>query len=899
MIGGFIGRVKDLMSTKTTKPSAPGKEDDAEPSVVEDNNMASDLQVSNNEISPSFEKDSHNKSSSSLQGDSENDGADDPSLKENLNNETLQEQELPNLMNHLKIEKDEFLYMLNMNEKDERRTQGYYQDRHVGHDIGRRKSIEELFQKHQSQEMDKMRGFDRRHHQDNLHRMDPREMFERRRHRNDFRRMDPREMYERRHHSDFLHDMMDMDMMEYDEMREFHRNGGRSFSDKQDMERGKIIVPEKFMNQVLNNGGGYSFQACDMTRLQRFIVLGCEESSYYASSDKLMPENVQCVHRLIANGHHKELLDLIEKFSHQGRVPKEDPILVVLSICATDERIEVRQAAYEKVNAICNIPTKLFRFIEISHAKIESQRKKNPPQPELRRKRKDEIQQTVNEPVEHDDEDPDGLKPKIKKVKKPISAYKAVHIEPKRSIGWGRQRRNAIAKFYTDEKKNPCRLLYLLTKYKQRHNWSHQQVLTYAHPKISGEHSEEKNLILKYCARGYKKVEGSINELAKKPGMSETLSEVINYMNIIHEVSNLKVTKPNDEERLLEILSLYGVRQKDKEDASELAIPGFQAEESKRGKKSPIQIVREHLPTQFLNKVTVWEALLVDMPMTAMIRNLGKMTSMGMFNDGSKNTQIVVKALNNENRLRSARVHPMKILLALLVYKEGKGEKGNLEWEVNIEIKDALNSAFYKCFKTPIIASNYRIEKKFMLCIDISDSMTWRGCVGCPSITPALASIAMAMVTWNVEEHVEIMGFGNVFMELKSLLNKDMTIEEALKAAKTLNAGSTDCTLPMKYALIKKIEVDCFVVYTDNETNCNSISPVNALKIYNQLMNRDAKLIVCGMQLNEFTVADPNDPNCLDVVGFDSSTPDIMSNFARGDSSTKCNVCQECKVPKD
>jgi 60 kDa SS-A/Ro ribonucleoprotein len=39
---------------------------------------------------------------------------------------------------------------------------------------------------------------------------------------------------------------------------------------------------------------------------------------------------------------------------------------------------------------------------------------------------------------------------------------------------------------------------------------------------------------------------------------------------------------------------------------------------------------REAIPTQWLNEVVVWEALLERMPMTAMIRNLGKMTSLGL-----------------------------------------------------------------------------------------------------------------------------------------------------------------------------------------------------------------------------------------------------------------------------
>ena len=39
---------------------------------------------------------------------------------------------------------------------------------------------------------------------------------------------------------------------------------------------------------------------------------------------------------------------------------------------------------------------------------------------------------------------------------------------------------------------------------------------------------------------------------------------------------------------------------------------------------------REAIPTQWLNELEVWEALLQRMPLTALVRNLGKMTSIGL-----------------------------------------------------------------------------------------------------------------------------------------------------------------------------------------------------------------------------------------------------------------------------
>jgi 60 kDa SS-A/Ro ribonucleoprotein len=36
------------------------------------------------------------------------------------------------------------------------------------------------------------------------------------------------------------------------------------------------------------------------------------------------------------------------------------------------------------------------------------------------------------------------------------------------------------------------------------------------------------------------------------------------------------------------------------------------------------------------------------------------------------------------------------------------------------------------------------------------------------------------------------------------------------------------------------------------------------------------------MVANAFSIADPNDPGQLDIVGFDTATPQLISDFARG-----------------
>ena len=59
--------------------------------------------------------------------------------------------------------------------------------------------------------------------------------------------------------------------------------------------------------------------------------------------------------------------------------------------------------------------------------------------------------------------------------------------------------------------------------------------------------------------------------------------------------------------------------------------------------------------------------------------------------------------------------------------------------------------------------------------------------------------------------------------------------------------------------------------------------PSEALRNYQKISGKkDAKLIVCGMCANEFTLADPDSKCMLDVAGFDSAVPRLINEFVLG-----------------
>jgi len=290
-----------------------------------------------------------------------------------------------------------------------------------------------------------------------------------------------------------------------------------------------------------------------------------------------------------------------------------------------------------------------------------------------------------------------------------------------------------------------------------------------------------------------------------------------------------------------------------------------------------------------LNSHAVWEALLEKMPLTAMIRNLATMTRVGLLAPMSSGTAKVIERLVNVEYLRKSRIHPISVLAAMLTYKSGHGERGNHTWNPVASVVDALDKAFYLSF-----GNVESTGKRWLMALDVSGSMSSGTIAGVPGLTPRVASAAMAMVTAAVEPQHAFVAFTNGgYSDRPSqwtgyqsgitplAISPRQRLDDVCAAMSALPMGGTDCALPMIYATDHKIPVDMFVVLTDSETWAGDIHPTQALASYRERMGIAAKMAVIGMVSNGFSIADSNDAGQMDVVGFDTATPQLLSDFAR------------------
>jgi len=291
------------------------------------------------------------------------------------------------------------------------------------------------------------------------------------------------------------------------------------------------------------------------------------------------------------------------------------------------------------------------------------------------------------------------------------------------------------------------------------------------------------------------------------------------------------------------------------------------------------KIQREHLPTELLNTPQIWNTLLSGMGMTALVRNLGKLSQVGV---ASSRSQDIIKMLTDPKAVKDSKVHPLQVLVGMKTYSQGKGDLGSMTWPVNSYITTALSTTFRQAFGN--ITST---GKRYMIGLDVSGSMSMCMCAGAKNITPREGSVAMAMMTLHAEgaQNVHVYGFSNIFYNFNGKISPEMTIQDAIKAT-DVPFGATDCALPMTEALKmythNGIVFDVFCVYTDSETYAPTIHPQVALEQYRKATGVDAKLIVVGMTANNLTIADPKDKNTLNLAGFDTATPELISMFVKG-----------------
>lgn len=514
------------------------------------------------------------------------------------------------------------------------------------------------------------------------------------------------------------------------------------------------LAARPLAGQVPNDAGGWVYALDDWARLDRFLILGSEAGTYYASAEALTAENAAVVTRCLAADGARTVARIVE-LSAAGRAPRNDPALFALAMAAAAEDADTRAAALAALSRVARTGTHVLMFAGFI----------------------------------------DGLR------------------------GWGRGLRRGVARWFAGQPAE--RLALQAVKYASRDGWALRDLLRLAHP-LTDE--VDRRALFDWIAH---------------PERESAVAAAAAAFPLVDGVQRLRgVTDPMQAAQLIVRYSLP----------------------------------REAVPTELLNAVPVWDALLVDMPMTAMIRNLGKMTAVGFLTPEAPAAAYVAGRLRDGAALARARVHPAQILLALRTYARGRGERGGLSWAPVPAIVEALNDAFdLAC------AAVAPTGQRLLVAVDVSGSMR-AACAGSPTLSALEAGAAMLLPILRVEPRVEVIAFHTAVEQPG--LTAGQRLDDVLLRLQQYDGG-TDLAQPVLYALDRGLVVDAFVVVTDNETWAGREHAKAALDRYRSSVNAAARIAVLATTASRGQVVPADDPLALGIAGFDAAVPRLVEDFVR------------------
>lgn len=385
-----------------------------------------------------------------------------------------------------------------------------------------------------------------------------------------------------------------------------------------------------------------------------------------------------------------------------------------------------------------------------------------------------------------------------------------------------RMGRSAVERWYNAM--DPQRMAYDVTKYKSRDGVSHADIIRLMHPRFDGGYSGERSQIANNILTGVD---------------VKTDTRALEYLHACNIAPSL------DQSAVIQLIREYG-------------------------------IPREVVPTEYLNSREIWEALFPKMPIHALVRNVNKMTAVGLFDD-KEYVQAFIDLLVGDGSpflLKKQRMHPMTLLVAARQYDKGAGMIGKLTWRPVPEITEALEEAFYIAF-----GAVEPTGKEICLCVDTSGSMTHGTTVGMSSREIAAA---MALVTLNTEPNATVVGFSSVlYPDLQ--IHRKMKLLDVMKVLPE-EAYNTHGKLPIEYAREMRRRYDAFIYYTDGQFNDahGGMSFATTLESYRDWAGSATKCAVVASAANNIRVCSPDDEYALDIAGFDTSVPSTISVFIEG-----------------
>ncbi|KAH9499451.1 hypothetical protein Btru_077902 [Bulinus truncatus] len=398
---------------------------------------------------------------------------------------------------------------------------------------------------------------------------------------------------------------------------------------------------------------------------------------------------------------------------------------------------------------------------------------------------------------------------------------------PPNKAGFGHGMRKFVTKWYMS--RPPMKLAYEGTRFKSARRWTHRDLIRLCHINVDKK-SKATSVVLNYLQHKSKyKLPHDIGNDDSETG------EIVQFFT---DLNSLNSTQPPSGTLARSLIEKH-------------------------------KLVDRQIPTFLMNTPETFEGLLGNMTLEDVFRKIPKFASLGMLEQGSMQTPFIVEIIKNLESVKTSKIHPIVIFLALRRYESDRSKK----WTKNYHVVRALQAAF-----TASLESLPIIGKRTLVAIHVDGKASKQHVLGANYLSPimpcALMTKFLLQSSLISKYHKEI--------NLNCTAAMPRIIEAFINFTKDPANINYDIVEPIKWATQNKKSFDNILIMSDKKIVQSQEDFQDAVRQYrSEISVPNTKIVIVGLSEN-VTGIQKLDFNMCEISGFNEKIPPVIYNFFLG-----------------
>ncbi|KAK0065670.1 60 kDa SS-A/Ro ribonucleoprotein [Biomphalaria pfeifferi] len=403
---------------------------------------------------------------------------------------------------------------------------------------------------------------------------------------------------------------------------------------------------------------------------------------------------------------------------------------------------------------------------------------------------------------------------------------------PPKKAGFGHGMRTFIANWYFS--KPPLKLAHEVTRFKSGRGWTHRDLIRQCHMKTDKK-SKASSVVLNYLTQ-------------KKYQLTDDLdcedSEVGEVVQFLKDIKSLSSPQPVDGDFARSLIEKH-------------------------------KLVDQQIPTFLRNLPQTFEGRLGNMTMEEIFNSIPKMATLGMLEQCSIHTPLIIETIKNLDLVKRSKIHPVVIFLVMRRYESDRSKK----YVKNYHLIRALQAAF-----TASLESLPSIGTKTLVAVHVEGKAAKQHVLGANYLSPILPCALMTNFLLQSEDNLQLVYFNQMVSEINLSRTVPMAriVEAFVSFTRDPANTSYDLVEPIKWATQHKKPFDNILILCDKKMVSSQADLHNAIDTYRrEVLLPNAKFLVVG--LTDLTsVTNKMDLNMCEVSGFNKKIPSLIYNFFLG-----------------